>query len=305
VASRRPERCSGLPLLPFVLRRFRILQILDRVVFRLYFRILQAWNSYEAIVITHPLLFAYVRGLTAIYYDCQDDNEAFYLEHSPLRKDISGAHKLLLRDGVGTVFSSTTLAKRYGNDTKRCVVIRNGHDDVPSVINRQDSITRGAVKRVFYFGTISSWFDFDLLLASMAVLKDLEYHLIGPADVPIPSHANIIAYGALGHQEMLDAAKLADAFVMPFRVTPLIEAVDPVKLYEYLAFGRCVIVPRYDEMKHFEDYVYSYSNGPEYVSLMKQLTEDVLSPRNMNTIKDFLDGSRWSIRAKELHQFLG
>ena len=75
-------------------------------------------------------------------------------------------------------------------DESKIEVVRNGYNgdvlDVPAE-------KRKAKKYVLaYVGTISHWFDFDILLKSLKDFKNIEYRLIGPVSgVTIPENERI------------------------------------------------------------------------------------------------------------------
>ena len=88
---------------------------------------------------------------------------------------------------------------------------------------------------------------------------------------------------------------------MPFRITPLILGVDPVKLYEYISFGRPVIVKYYSEISQFEPFVYFYYDEKSYHVLIDRLLTNTLPPKGKNKeIHDFLINSSWGVRAEEM-----
>ena len=76
--------------------------------------------------------------------------------------------------------------------------------------------------------------------------------------------------GVLEHERLWEAAEQTDAMIMPFKVNPIIEAVDPVKLYEYINMGKAVIAPYYKEIERFRPYVYFYWDETSFFQLLKQ-----------------------------------
>jgi glycosyltransferase involved in cell wall biosynthesis len=126
--------------------------------------------------------------------------------------------------------------------------------------------------------------------------------VIGPIDlVQTPMHARLIFRGVVPHEKLPDVLNGVQAFIMPFKVTPLVEGVDPVKLYEYLAFGKEVIAVRYPEIERFEKFVHLYTSNEHAFTLFKKLSNKVLEQKNrINTTSEFLKQNTWSTRAAAL-----
>lgn len=304
VRNAKTASCKGLPFLPFVLYKYKLLRILDKIVYSCYFLLLNKIKKYDAIIITHPLLFNYVNGLGKIIFDMHDDNAAFYDNHF-LQRVIFDENVEALNNSTAVVFSSNYLYINYGNSVKAKKVIRNGHNGSRiAAYPHANNMKVNDKKQIFYFGTISKWFDFDLLLASLDRFKEIEYHIIGPNDIELPKHKRIIYHGTLGHDELHNACLCADAFIMPFHVTPLIEGVDPVKLYEYISFRKPIIVPEYEEIKYFSSFSYTYKNNNEYLSLINILINNKLTTKGKDITEQFLQTSTWKSRALEMSTFI-
>ena len=292
--------CISLPFLPFALHRIKFMVLIDKVIYVLIFKLLKNIFSYDVVIFTHPLLFQYVRWYPKTVYDMHDDNANFYDTDSFLHKYIEKVNKEALSLSNLVVFSSRYLQKKFHSNTKHSVLIRNGHQ--VSMESKTDSLYMlNNPKKIFYFGTISKWFDLELLVRSLYRNNGIEYNIIGPADISKIHHPRIKWYGPLQHSDMLKLSSLADAFVMPFRITPLILGVDPVKLYEYISFCRPVIVKYYSEISQFQPFVYFYYDEKSYHLLIDRLLTNTLPPKKKNKeIHDFLINSSWGIRAEEM-----
>jgi hypothetical protein len=92
--------------------------------------------------------------------------------------------------------------------------------------------------------------------------------------------------------------------LMPFVVNRLIEAVDPVKLYEYIAFGRPALAPRYPESERFAQWVTLYRNVDEAVSSLTEILANDTSSASDKARTDFLSEHTWSKRAIQIERLL-
>ena len=164
---------------------------------------------------------------------------------------------------------------------------------------------RDGITKVGYVGTISSWMDFPLLLESLEKFPKLEYHLWGPAGVQIPEHERLISHGVIEHDRIREAIGDMDCLIMPFHVNDIVLAVDPVKLYEYISFGKNVICVQYPEVKRFEPYVWFYQDEKTFEQLLEKLVKRELKIKyNREQQKHFLEINSWEERGTTVRSLL-
>ncbi|PMZ72036.1 hypothetical protein [Pseudomonas sp. FW305-70] len=291
---------TGLPFLPFKAKLIPGLRLIDEFIWGAFISLKSYFSRYDCIVVTHPLLGGYVKHLNRpIVYDLHDDNAEFYPE-GRLKNLIINENRKLLEKANQAIFSSNFLLKKF-NAIKDGCVIRNAHGLQSDSYSKRLSTLKikSNIKKIYYFGTISEWFDFELIKQALDLFERIEFHLIGPSDCNTPQHPRIFYYGAMEHSEMIRQSMSADAFIMPFSITPLIEGVDPVKIYEYLSFPVPILAPAYNEIFHFEGMVNYYSNAGEFNDLLRSLeTIEVDTSKRIS----FLNKNSWKSRAEQLHK---
>jgi glycosyltransferase involved in cell wall biosynthesis len=92
-----------------------------------------------------------------------------------------------------------------------------------------------------FFGLLAEWIDYDLILAAARAAPEWTLELVGPTRGAVPAEVhtceNIKLLGPAPYDQL--PARIAHwrAAWIPFRVNALTEAVNPVKLREYLAAG--------------------------------------------------------------------
>jgi hypothetical protein len=91
---------------------------------------------------------------------------------------------------------------------------------------------------------------------------------------------------------------------MPFKVNPLIEAVDPVKIYEYLLFGNFIIAPDYIELDKFGDLICRYKTSNEFFYIIQLILRGDYRKNDRHKNIEFLAENRWSIRQELINQEL-
>ena len=86
---------------------------------------------------------------------------------------------------------------------------------------------------------------------------------------------------------------------MPFKINKLITAVDPVKLYEYIAFGKKTISIKYDEVLKFSNDVNLYQSYIEFSETLKKLLE-LDTYDNSSSKTKFIESNNWNCRKEEI-----
>lgn len=285
--------------IPFI-RRFPLVWKIDmfrksRIVKRFISK-----NNPDFIYLTSPQLGHCVpsdySGITL--YDCMDDMLAFNTAKHYVNR-ISAQEKETVEKSDVILASSTRLkdilSKRYPYAADRIHIVRNGYN---GKIAETTSITKHEKYIFCYFGTISHWFDFDIVLRSLEEFDDIEYLLIGPVEggTSIPPHDRIVYKQPVNHEELQKETKHANAFIMPFQLNELILSVDPVKLYEYINFGKDILCIKYPEIERFEPFVHFYNEYEEFRNQIIHMKNKVERKYSEKDRLSFLEENDWKHR---------
>lgn len=103
-----------------------------------------------------------------------------------------------------------------------------------------------------YVGALDSWFDEELLAAVAERLPAWTFVLIGPPSRPfarLRACPKVRFLGARAAELVPPYLWHATAGIIPFKRTPLIETVSPLKLFEYCAAGLPTVATRWEEME--------------------------------------------------------
>jgi glycosyltransferase involved in cell wall biosynthesis len=113
--------------------------------------------------------------------------------------------------------------------------------------------------RIGYLGAIAPWLDFDLIAALARARPRWSFDLVGPVlggvemDLAaLMTLGNVRHRPAVAHERVPEILMEFTAGMIPFRRNPLTAAVNPNKLYEYLAVGLpTVATPFSPEVGHY------------------------------------------------------
>jgi hypothetical protein len=195
------------------------------------------------------------------FFDAMDEYAGFY-------KGVSSAamrrwEQAVLRDCEWVQASATTLCSRISatrrGTTRLCL---NGVD--LEVIRRARESTQAPTARVDapltfgYVGTMGDWFDWGwtLNLAKIIQPRGGRIVLLGPlfSRPQRPLTANIEIRKPAAHYDALCEVAKFDVGIIPFRITPLTESVDPIKYYEYRTLGLPVLATPFGELRRKSDH---------------------------------------------------
>lgn len=281
-----------IPILP---QRFReVLVCAERPLSWVSAWIIRLFARPDIVIVTHARHKVIAQRLAGwgvdVFYDCMDLNLLF---DDSLVVDKRWESQLV-RLSKGVFCSSTAIEEHirsYGGERETHNVLNALNS---SQLSRKTEIGPRS-KVVGYVGTISKWFDFDAIFALLKSDPSVVIRLWGPSDVAIPSHHRLEYFGVVPHENAMNAMSECAALVMPFRLNDLVLAVDPVKIYEYIASGRPVIAPDYRQLQHFGSLIYRYSGTDDFV----RKTLDALDspPIDSKLIDDFVADNSWDERA--------
>lgn len=214
----------------------------------------------DAIVASFPKqvdLLEHFPGVPVLY-DVMDDYPLFF--DAWQGANLSRMHERLLRAADAAVASSQTLAERCRPACRQCTVITNGvHHRIVEAFPAAEadrSLAHLPRPRFGYVGSISKWFDFASVTALAETFPSGSVVIVGPSDIAVPKlPVNVHLLGPRTQQQLPAMLAGFDVGIVPFVRSPEIDAVNPVKVYEYFAAGLPVLSATFSEMLVFEDLV--------------------------------------------------
>ena len=178
-------------------------------------------------------------------YDITDD---WLLAPAPEREldRLRQLEAIALRDADEVVVCSPQLAASRGRE-RAVSVVRNGVDVGHFREPRSRPPDLPPAPTAVYVGTLhDARLDVELVLELVATLRGVHVVLVGPDALEDGSRSALQRAGAtlLGPRPY-DAVpaylQWADVIIVPHRVTPFTESLDPIKAYECLAVGRATV----------------------------------------------------------------
>jgi teichuronic acid biosynthesis glycosyltransferase TuaH len=95
--------------------------------------------------------------------------------------------------------------------------------------------------------------------------------------------------------------KSVDCLIVPLRPSRLIESVDPIKIYEYVNYGKPIMSVYYPELERYRPYVEFYKDVDELVNTVERLMAEGFPAKYTNSQRlQFLEQNSWSSRASQI-----
>jgi GT2 family glycosyltransferase/glycosyltransferase involved in cell wall biosynthesis len=216
-----------------------------------------------------------------VIYDCMDEWENFPGIKPPLLE----MEKLLVGRCDLLVVTAQRLFDKwlpYQRPNQRPMILaRNAADyDFYQLRLEQNDLLNGVSRPVVgYFGAIADWFDIGLLADVAQSRPDYNFVLLGGVfDVDVSRLRRLPNVKLLGQQPYETMPRYLynfDVCVIPFKINPITEATDPVKLYEYLSGGKPVVSSPLPELAPYRDHLYVAENASDFAQKIDQaISED-------------------------------
>jgi glycosyltransferase involved in cell wall biosynthesis len=164
-------------------------------------------------------------------------------------------------------------------------------------------LPQGGGPILLYVGSLwGSWFDWDLVLKASQAFPDARLVFIGEYGGQCPyALPNVHFLGLKPHGELAGYLAAADACLIPFKVDEITRAVNPLKVYEYLAMGKPVVSSALPELEGMP-YVFTSGTPDEFVENVRRALGTKI---DRERIRAFVEANGWENRVEALLRWVG
>lgn len=214
---------------------------------------LLTWNSDYADLFNDPY----------IIYDYVDNVDVFYGD----RGKIVQGHRNLLRSAEIVLATARKLVEETQNYRADVLYIPNGVEyehfarfdqgEEPVLPTDLEPLLALEQPIIGYYGALARWFDYDLLKEVALLRPNYTFLLIGPDYDGTLTHAGLSAFsnihwlGVKPYQDLPYYLHYFDVATIPFVVNEVTHAVSPLKLFEYMAGGKPIVITPMQESMHY------------------------------------------------------
>lgn len=195
--------------------------------------------------------------------------------------------------------------------TKHCALIPNGVDNAhfrnaPPLTDCPEPLSGFRKKYqciVGYFGALAPWLWYEAIGQVSALMPDVGFVFIGPdyndALRRLPQSQNVLYLGVIDYAVLPSYARLFDVCFIPFRPGDVARSTSPLKLFEYFALEKPVVVTAdMRECVVFPE-VFSGNDAAELVAAIHQAFAVHKDEVYCAKLRALADASSWHVRAEQ------
>ncbi len=240
-------------------------------------------------------------GSQSLVYYCVDDFTNWPGVDGPAALALEAE---LLEVCSGVIATSASLAasrRRFGRETE---LLPHGVDLEHLGRSRDPETTPlQGVRRgrpvLGYLGLVDARLDVDLVASAARARSDWDFVFVGPTDAALDPRLrgdNIRFFPAVPYEKLPEALSTFDVALLPYVRSALTEAINPLKLREYLASGVPVVASSLPEVKRFAPEVHLADTCDEFVGAVTACLE---GPRDRRAFRSaMLANEGWDARSE-------
>ncbi len=241
-------------------------------------------------VMFEPLAHALKSNSRAlIHYRIEDLLEGFH----DMPRSMIEAEKRLIEYADCISITSETLRKKTNHRHASATFLLPNGVDVSHFATPRERPSEYAAGRsvVLYFGSLREWFDWELVLRTANALPDLQFVVIGPepakeAFLKLPNATYI---PGIPYDRLPAYVEHAAVGIIPFKPSPLIESVSPIKLFEFLAAGTPVVATSWEAIRKIESPARLESSTEGFTASVREFSNLKSKP----DYREFVSGHSW------------
>lgn len=290
-------RCDGKYVLPFRWNAYAIGYI--NGIYE-YIQLKKILKNIDVIVVGFEGWFDVIRRFKTpkLVYDKMDDN-VLLSDVLQNRKYLKKCEDRLLKRCVAMFASADIFVERYGKILP-VTLIQNAYakDNYENIIENRK---RNSQTVFGYIGVIADWFD-NHAIEILAQNPNNQIVLVGPCRIEKIKRKNVHYVGKVRKEKVADYIRSFDVCLYPFQKSDLLDTINPVKIYEYLAFNKPVIAVGSNELRKFEANIYIYESYGELEKFSKQNLDQPFSEQS--DYEKFMKDNSWKNRVDKLNKVL-
>lgn len=158
-----------------------------------------------------------------------------------------------------------------------------------------------------FYGSISEWFDIDLLHDTIEKLPLWHFIFIGKATIDVSrlkKFSNVQFLGERPHNQLPSYSQYWTASLLPFVQNKQIAACNPLKLYEYLAAGTAVISTDFPAIRPYRELVQVIMNSDSMVKALSNSIHLKDLPDFAISLRKTVANESWFYRAQQTSQWI-
>lgn len=205
---------------------------------------------------------------------------------------------------------SANLSNRLLQHGRRSRFLPHGvdldHWDHPITADVPNEIQRLARPLIVFWGVIDRRMDVEWVHYLARSMPTATILLVGPLDNPhddLFSLPNIQHHPPLPYEQLPALGQMADVLIMPYADLPVTRAMQPLKLKEYLATGKPVVVRNLPAVHAWEDCLDIATSAEAFSALVQMRLTDKIPP-SQTIARRRLQEESWAAKAQQFEAWV-
>lgn len=205
------------------------------------------------------------------------------------------------------IVSSDSLGKEKAELNQETFVVKNGVDINFFQPSADASSTDAPTSVVGFVGSLDSRIDYTLLYDLITHSPEMHFRFIGrivdPAFNPLLVLPNVEWIAPVAYSKLPSLIEKFDVGIIPFVISPFTEKIYPLKINEYLAMGKPVVMTSFADLPEFDTMAVRADSGAAFkAAILSALKTD--SPEKHKQREQFARKNSWQERAREFTKII-
>ncbi len=210
-----------------------------------------------------------------IVYDCMDEHAGFSTNNEAMLAN----EEILAKTCDLLVTTARPLYQKMKKYNERRLLLPNATDFTHFSVLPPNNLLGGMKKPIIgYYGAIADWFDNEIVEYIAENRKDWSFVLIGQtfgSDITkLKKMPNVHFLGEKPYSELPKYLYWFDVCIIPFKLTELILATNPVKFYEFISSGKKVVSVELPELLPYAKHLYLARDKHEFLRKVEEALEE-------------------------------
>lgn len=236
-----------------------------------------------------------------VCYDCMDNYESFYPRLIPFEQE-------LFRKADLVFVSALSLEEKARKHSDNVHLVPNGVEveHFRTVLEKSHPLPTDMMNipapRIGYYGSIADWMDFEII-ERLGQIEGASVVLVGPVHTEqarrLAERGKVYLLGTKPYSELPGYLAHFSVCILPFRDTELTRAIDPVKVYEYLAAGKDVVATPLPALMRHAD-ILALSHPSAFCEAVKAAFRSPAPPEVRVRRSAAMSAHSWKKRAEQI-----
>lgn len=160
-------------------------------------------------------------------------------------------------------------------------------------------------KIITYYGAIAKWVDYELIEKLAKHNKNYHIVMIGKNYYheveELEKVSNIHFLGPVEYKKLINYGYYSDVLIIPFLINDITKATSPVKVFEYMAMEKPIVITALPECKKYKS-INIANNHDEFIKMVDKSVKKDLTAKEKKLMKKEALENTWEQKTNEIYR---